>query len=384
MFERSRHYRFPWRSAQRFRLLIDGDQFFTAMLESIDSAERFIYLEMYLFESGKVARRFIDALLAASARGVRVYLLLDDYGSSGLEKSDRLRLEDGKISLCFYNPLHYGRLRRNLFRDHRKLLLIDGKMAYTGGAGITDEFDCHDAAQSCWHEAMISVHGSCASDWQSLFEDSWKRYADTLDNPHYNFTAMEEATAQAGRVVESRSITNSEVIRSFIKQIRGAKKEIRLASAYFVPSRKIRRELCRRAARGVDVRLLLPGPLSDHPWVRHMGRRYYDSLLRRGVRIYEYQPRFMHMKILLCDQWVSIGSSNIDRWNFRWNLEANQEVEDSDFAASVQQLFAKDLGDSVEIELDEWRKRPLWVRLNMWYWSKVVRVLTWFSFNRKG
>jgi phosphatidylserine/phosphatidylglycerophosphate/cardiolipin synthase-like enzyme len=174
------------------------------------------------------------------------------------------------------------------------------------------------------------------------------------------------------------------VIRSFVKYIRGANKDIRLASAYFVPSRKIRRALCRRAAQGVDVRLLLPGPHSDHPWVRHMGRRYYDKLLRRGVRIFEYQPRFMHMKVLLCDDWVSIGSSNIDRWNFRWNLEANQEVKDSEFALAVQQLFEKDFADSVEIDIEEWRQRPLWVRLNIWYWSIVVSILSWFSFNRKS
>jgi len=383
MFKRSRHYRFPWRSGQSFQLLIDGERFFTAMLDSIADARQFIYLEMYLFESGKMANRFIDALLAASDRGVKVFLLLDDYGSSGLQKSDRLRLADGNILLCLYNPLHYGRWRRNLFRDHRKLLLVDGVIAYTGGAGITDEFDRDSSAKLYWHEAMISVRGSCACDWQSLFEDNWNRNAETLTMPQFNFTD-DGKTGQSGRVVESRTITHSEVIRSFVKHIRAAKKDIRLASAYFVPSRKIRRALCQRAAQGVDVRLLLPGPYSDHPWVRHMGRRYYDKLLRMGVRIYEYQPRFMHMKVLLCDDFVSIGSSNIDRWNFRWNLEANQEVKDSGFALTVQQLFEKDFTDSVEIDLEEWRQRPLWVRLNIWYWSIVVSILSWFSFNRKS
>jgi phosphatidylserine/phosphatidylglycerophosphate/cardiolipin synthase-like enzyme len=383
MFERSRHYRFPWRSGQSFQLLIDGERFFTAMLDSIDGARQFIYLEMYLFESGKIASRFIDALLAASERGVRIYLLLDDYGSRGLGRSDRLRLAGGNIALSLYNPLHYGRWRRNLFRDHRKLLLVDGNIAYTGGAGITDEFDRGSSAQLYWHEAMISVRGSCVCDWQTMFEDNWNRTAEALKMPQFNF-ADDGKAGQSGRVVESRAITHSEVIRSFVKYIRGANKDIRLASAYFVPSRKIRRALCRRAARGVDVRLLLPGPHSDHPWVRHMGRRYYDKLLRRGVRIFEYQPRFMHMKVLLCDDWVSIGSSNIDRWNFRWNLEANQEVKDSDFALTVQQLFEKDFADSVEIDLEEWRQRPLWVRLNIWYWSIVVSILSWFSFNRKS
>ena len=191
-----------------------------------------------------------------------------------------------------------------------------------------------------------------------------------------------ELLGQLGKVSESRTMTRSDVIRSFIKQIRSARADAYVASAYFVPSRKIRRELCRCAKRGVNVRLLLPGPYSDHAWVRHMGRRYYDKLLHAGVRIYEYQPRFMHMKVLLCDDWASVGSSNLDRWNFRWNLEANQEVFDHVFAMSVRRLFEKDFADSLEIKHHEWRRRSLWVRLKVWGWSYVARFLSWLSFNR--
>ncbi|NOY67158.1 MAG: phosphatidylserine/phosphatidylglycerophosphate/cardiolipin synthase family protein [Gammaproteobacteria bacterium] len=377
------HYRFPWRENESFQLLVDGDRFFVEMLDAIEQSKEFIYFEMYLFESGVVADRFIDAMLQAGKRGVRVYLLLDDYGSLGLEYNDRARLQAGGISLCFYNPLHYGRLRRNLFRDHRKLLLVDGRLAYTGGAGITDSFDRLSHPKHFWHEAMVKIVGPCVSDWQVLFEESWSRWTDAIYYPPYNHAA-EIDSPQLGRVAESRSFTHSEVIRSFVRQIRNARNHVWMATAYFVPSRKMCRALCKKSMEGVDVRLLLPGPHSDHPWARHMGRHYYDKLLRSGVRIFEYQPRFLHLKILLCDDWVSIGSSNVDRWNFRWNLEANQEVDNAVFANVVHEQFEHDFPDCNEISIGEWSKRSWWVRMTVAYWVWVMRLLTWISFNRKN
>jgi phosphatidylserine/phosphatidylglycerophosphate/cardiolipin synthase-like enzyme len=362
--------------------LIDGDEFFDEMLNSIHSAESFIYLEMYLVQSGHIANKFIDALITARNRGVIVKLLLDDYGARGFKRSDRNSLQAHNITICFYNPLRYGRLRKNLFRDHRKLLLVDGVIAYTGGAGITDDFDRNCNPQSYWHEAMIKISGDCVLDWKTLFEANWHRCSGELLQTPVDATDG-ALPGQLGRVVEGRSITRSEVIRSFVTRIRGADKHIWLASAYFVPSRKIRGALLRQAADGVDVRLLLPGPIIDHPWARHMGRRYYDRLLSHGVRIFEYQPRFTHMKILLCDHWVSIGSSNFDRWNFKWSLEANQEVDDREFALIVQRQFEKDFSDCREIVLQDWLKRSWWTRLKIKYWAAVVSILSWLSFNTK-
>jgi len=362
---------------------VDDQAFFDNMLNSIGTATDFIYLEMYLFESGEVSNRFIDAFVAATERNVSVYILLDDYGCQGLEQKDRQRLTDAGVQLCFYNPVHYGRLRRSLFRDHRKLLLIDGLVAYTGGVGITDEFDSVSHPRHYWHDAMVKVTGTCAGDWQALFEDSWGYWGEAMSRPVNKAGAPAQAE-QRGRVVEGHSVTHSEVIRSFIHRIRNADRRVWLATAYFVPSRKFRSALRRQAEAGVDVRLLLPGPHSDHPWTRHMGRHFYDNLLRSGVRIFEYQPRFLHMKILLCDDWVSIGSSNVDRWNFRWNLEANQEIDDAGFATLVEQQFNEDFSDCDEILAGEWKHRSWWQRIVIWYWAQVVRFLSWMSYNRKG
>lgn len=380
--KRINHYQFPWRSRQAFQFLVDGKQFYQSMLDSIADANSFIYLEMYLFESGSVANRFIDAFSAASRRGVKIYLLLDAFGSQGLSSHDRMRLKANHIALEFYNPFNSLRLKHNLFRDHRKLLLVDGLVAFTGGAGLTDEFDEVLHLQLYWHDAMIRIQGHCVADWQTLFEKNWRYSGGLLEYPRCSYTDSIEYLSH-GRVLENRFMLRSEVIRSFIKQARTATDYIWVATAYFVPSRKIRRMLCRMSRQGVDVRLLLPGSVSDHSWVRHIGRRYYDRLLRHGVRIFEYQPRFMHMKILLSDQWVSMGSSNIDRWNFKWNLEANQEVRDAAFADIVRRQFEHDFSDSHEIIYKQWSQRPLWVRLNIGMWSIVVRVVSWLNFNRK-
>lgn len=376
-------YQFPWRQHQAFHLLVDGERFFTAMLDSIDSAVSFIYLEMYLFESGRIADQYIDAFESAGRRGVKVFLLLDAFGSQRLAQRDRDRLRAKNITLSFYNPLKTRRWQHNLFRDHRKLLLVDGTVAFTGGAGLVDEFDARHFAEQYWHDAMVRIEGTCVGDWQTLFEMNWRRTTDdVLESPRPPADKAISASAH-GRVLESRSIVHSEVISSFVKQIRVANEYLWVASAYFVPSRKIRRLLCKRARAGVDVRVLLPGPHSDHPWTRHVSRRYYARLLRHGVRIYEYQPRFMHMKIQLSEGWVSIGSSNIDRWNFRWNLEANQEIRDVDFANVVRQQFERDFLQSHELDAVQWNRRPFRIRFKIWGWSYVVRLLSWFSFNRK-
>lgn len=376
-----RKYRFDWHDNNRFELLIDGNHFMPRMLDAIRGAQNYILFEMYLIESGVVATRFIDALLAARARGVAVYVLIDAYGSLGLSQSDRERLRGG-TQLALYNPLNLRRLRRNLFRNHRKLLTVDGNVAFTGGTGITDDFDPTVKPDSHWHEVMLEIRGPNVRDWEDLFASTWQRWNDApVQLPER--AAPAPAGDQAGRVTSSRSPVQSEIIRSLLKQARTAEQRVWLSTAYFAPSRKLRRALRRAAKRGVDVRLLLPGPLTDHAWIRSIGCRYYTQLLRSGVRIFEYQPHFLHAKTMLCDQWLSIGSSNADRWNMHWNLDANQEIRGSEIVQRVQDLFERDFGRSHEFSYQEWRCRPVHRKLREWFWGHVARLLTWFSLMKK-
>jgi phosphatidylserine/phosphatidylglycerophosphate/cardiolipin synthase-like enzyme len=174
-----------------------------------------------------------------------------------------------------------------------------------------------------------------------------------------------------GRVTVTSALARQEIKRSLYSRARHAQQRLWIATAYFVPSRKLRRVLADADRRGVDVRLLLPGAYTDHPGVRHAGRRFYEGLLQAGVRIFEYQPRFLHAKTVLCDDWVSIGSSNLDRWNLRWNLEANQEVDDATFAQAVQSMFEEDFRQSVECRYEDWRRRPWYARWRERWWGRV-------------
>lgn len=363
------HYRFPWRDNNRFRLLNDGDVFIPAMLDAINQAEHQILIEMYLIESGKTADQFINALIKKSEQGVKVFILLDDYGARSLHKQDREILTRSNVQLTFFNPLRYGKFRRNLFRDHRKLLIVDDHIAFTGGTGITDDFNTAYKKFSSWHEIMVEIQGPVITDWQTLFFENWNRWAQFKTD--YSIANIIDVGTQSGRVTSTGGTTRVEIKRSFLKRIRHAERRVWMATAYFVPSWKLIRALKQSARNGTDVRLLLPGPHTDHPAIRHAGRRYYSRLLRHGVRIYEYQPRFLHAKVLLCDQWVSIGSSNIDRWNLRWNLEANQEVDDQSFAQDITQLFEKDFAQSREYTYDTWIHRAWYKRWLEWFWGKI-------------
>ncbi len=362
-------FNFGWREGNHFELLVDGAKFFPAMLYAIKVSRQFVLIEMYLFESGALATRFIDELMEAVRRGVQIHLLLDDYGAMRLSKKDRTRLLNGGVQLAFYNPLRYGEFH-NLFRDHRKLLISDYQTAFVGGTGITDEFDYEAIGERAWHEVMLQVVGPAVLDWCEVFKKTWDQWGEQPLQlpPARDYPA---AGSQAGHVVVSGRFGSSEIQRSFVKRIHTAERRVWMATAYFVPSWKLRRALRYAARHNVDVRLLLPGPYTDHPGVRHAGRRFYGRLLRAGVRIFEYQPRFLHAKVLLCDNWVSIGSSNVDRWNLRWNLEGNQEVEDSQLAEQVHDLFQEDFLQSEEYIYEQWAKRPWYARLQERFWGSV-------------
>lgn len=363
-------YRFPWREGNRCDLLIDGEAFFPRMLAAIDGAQAFVWFEIYLVESGVVATRFIDALLRARTRGVAVKLLLDAYGAYGLRRRDRQRLVDAGVDLQFYNQLHYGKLLHNMFRDHRKLLIVDGEIAFVGGAGLADVFDPERNPRR-WRETMLAIQGPVLADWQSLFLDIWNYHAPrTLAAPG-PVHAVVYRDGTTGRVTATSGVLVQEIVRSLIGRVRAAERRVWISTAYFIPSRKLRRALRHAAKRGVDVRLLLPGPYTDHPAVRHAGRRFYLRLLHSGVRIYEFQPRFLHSKVLLCDDWASIGSSNLDRWNLHWNLEANQEVDDRDFAEQVRAMFERDFAHSTLCDYRLLLRQPWSARLWQAFWGRV-------------
>lgn len=381
--KQKRKYSFDWRDGNRFALLVDAGRYFPAMLGAIESAKVFIFLEIYLFESGSVANRFIDALLLAARRGVSVKILCDDFGTRGLSHYDRQRICESGIGLEFYNPIRFGKHLRNIFRDHRKILVVDGETAYVGGTGLTDDFDPPDNKKMGWHDMMLEIKGPVLTDWCFLFAAVWQRGSNVplLVNV---FSPQMQQEDMTGRVTGANGLLKQDVKKSFMSQVGSARNRVWMATAYFVPSWRIRRRLRQAARRGADVRLLLPGPHTDHPAVRRAGQRFYSRLLRRGVRIFEYQPRVLHAKAILCDNWVSIGSSNLDRWSMRWNLEANQEINDAGFAEVLAVQFAADFADSNELDYQQWSRRPRHVRLSEWFWGIIDLWLSRLGHDKPG
>ncbi|HEX8596053.1 MAG TPA: phosphatidylserine/phosphatidylglycerophosphate/cardiolipin synthase family protein [Pseudomonas sp.] len=372
---------FPWRKDNQFKLLIDGPAFFPRMIAAIDGAQQQVELELYLVEAGACAEAVVRALVDAAQRGVIVRCLFDDFGAQAFTLKLRKRLTDAGVILRFYNRIHWRRGVRNLYRDHRKLLLVDKALAVVGGTGVTDEFWDPTADVSEWHEVMVEISGPLVIDWQALFDRQFHANPRrTAWRPAENFglprlPQVPVSGDALGRVAYADARQHRDILQSLVRALNSGHKRIWLATPYFLPTWKIRRSLRKAAERGIDVRLLLTGPRTDHPSVRYAGHRYYPRLLRAGVKIFEYQPCFLHLKMVLIDDWVSIGSCNFDHWNLHFNLEANLEALDCGLTADVVASFEKDFAVSTQITLDDWKSRPLWSRIKQRIWGWVDRLV---------
>jgi len=373
---------FPWQNGNHYQLLLDGNCFFPTILSALADAKRFIIIELYLVKSGVVTNQFIAALLQAAQRNIQIFILLDDYGAMALREDDRNKLKHKHIQIIYYNPLSSHNILQNIYRvlwhkrgydlhrDHRKLILVDDTVAFIGGLGLTDQFDPPQAPEKRWRENVVKIEGPIIADWYHLFKQSWDQFAATpLSLP----IPCPPASSHSGyaRVAYSRGKGLNQIKRELLKRTANAEHRIWLCTAYFIPSWRFRLRLRHAARNGVDVRLLLPGPHTDHASIRHAGHRHYYRLLCSGVRIFEYQPRVLHAKTLVCDNWVSLGSNNFDQWGLTWNQEANLEVEDQAFTETVEQMFTQDFDQSREITLEEWHQRTGYQRLIEHLWGRV-------------
>lgn len=370
---------YPWRDGNHFELLIDGPVFFPRLLQAIDGAVSRVDLELYLVNSGVCASALLEALVAAAGRGVKVCCLLDGFGAQGLLPVDRQRLLLAGVSLRWYNPVSWLGGWRNLYRDHRKLLLVDGTLAYVGGAGVTDDFWNPVTGSCAWHEVMVEQRGPLVRDWQTLFDLQWLASAapkawTTLSAPSLQqLPAIPRGGDGWGRVAYASAREHRDILQSLLRSLKGARHRIWLATPYFLPTWKVRRALRKAASRGVEVRLLLTGQHTDNQPVRYAGQGYYPALLRAGVRIFEYQPRFTHLKMVLVDEWVSVGSCNFDYWNLRFNLDANLEARDAALTASVADSFRADFAQSHEVTFRQWKALPFSERFQRRLWGWLNR-----------
>ncbi len=365
-----KNQQFPWRQENAFELMKNGSVFYPKMLQAISQAKSLILLETYFVESGEVTSQFIMALISAANRGVEIFVLFDAMGSRNLSDNDIKLLEDNNINLCFYHPLRFKFLLDNFYRDHRKLLLVDDNLAFVGGAGLSDRF----IGEAYWRDNMVKIRGAVVFDWHKLFLNNWQKHTKSRI-PKNTIRPKNTLFKSLGHVAYSRGYFLNDIKKNLIKNINTSQSRVWLASAYFVPSLKLRRALYRAACKNIDVKLLVPGIKTDNLMSRYIGQGYYNKLLKKGVKIFEYNHHFIHSKVVLVDQWVTIGSSNLDRWSAKWNLEANQEVRDKEFSNHICNMFLTDFKNTTEITFSDWKKRSLTSRLKVFFWKYMARII---------
>jgi cardiolipin synthase len=351
----------PIVGTNRFDVLVNGDEIFPSMLAAIRSARSTISFESYIYWSGAVGKAFADALAERARTGVRVHLLLDWIGSNKIDPQQLALMERAGVEVRrFHEPRWYHLARMNN-RTHRKLLIVDGRIGFTGGVGIADEWSGHAQDPSHWRDTHFRAEGPVVAQMQAVFMDNWvKVTGNVLHGPGY-FPAVDAAGTSRGQVFSSSPEGGSESMRlMYLLAITAAARSIDLSSAYFVPDDLTLRTLVAAARRGVRVRIITPGEHMDAETVRRASRATWGDLLQAGVAIYEYQPTMYHCKVMIVDGlWVSVGSTNFDNRSFSLNDEANLNILDSDFARRQVEIFEQDIARSREITLAQWQQRPL-------------------------
>ena len=342
----------------------NGDEIFPAMLAAIRGAQRSICLETYIYWSGDIGRQFTDALADRARAGVKVHVLIDWIGSRKIDSDliEQMRAAGAEVEK--YNPAVWYNLARINHRDHRKLLVVDGRVGLTGGAGMADIWKGNADAPDHWRDMMFQLEGPAVAQMQAAFMDNWvKTSSRVLDGPDY-FPELPAAGDHRAQVFFSSPRDGTESVRlMYLLSIAAAHQSIRLSASYFVPGHLTTEELVDACARGVKVEIIGPGARTDLPIVRHASRAKWGPLLEAGVKIYEYQPTMYHCKMMIVDdRWVSVGSANFDNRSFRLNDEANLNILSAGFAAEQARVFEADKRKAHEVTCEEWRQRSLWKR----------------------
>jgi cardiolipin synthase A/B len=341
--------------------LVNGDEIFPAMLEAIRGAQRTIVFETFIYWSGEIAREMTEALGERARAGVRVHVLLDWLGSKKMDESLLERMRDAGVQVERYHPVRWYNLDRLNNRTHRKLLVVDGRIGFTGGVGIADEWLGHAEDHCHWRDNHYRVEGPVVAHMQAAFTDNWmKTHSQVLHGEDY-FPALEEAGACEAQMFRSSRSEGSESARLlFLFSMAAAQRTLYIGSAYFVPDDLAVETLIEARRRGVQVEILVPGRHIDTEVTRKASRSRWGKLLEAGIEIWEYQPTMFHCKLLVADEcWVSVGSTNFDNRSFRLNDEANLNILDRSFAQRQIELFRKDKERARRITLEEWRSRPL-------------------------
>lgn len=341
--------------------LQNGDQIFPAMLDAIRGAQESITFETYIYWSGDIGRQFSEALCERAQAGVKVHVLLDWLGTGKIDGKFLADMKAAGVELERYHPLRWYNLSRLNNRTHRKLLVVDGRIGFTGGVGIADAWSGNADTKERWRDSHYRIEGPAVAQMQAAFGDNWiKTRAQVLFGSAY-FPELAQVGRSRAQVFKSSRDEGSESVRlMYLLSIASATKSIRLQAAYFVPDDLAIETLVTARKRGVTIEIIVPGPHTDSEIVQGASRSRWTALLDAGVLIYEYQPSLYHCKVIIVDDiWVSVGSTNFDNRSFRLNDEANLNIYDAVFAAEQTATFESDKSVSRLMTRTEFKNRSV-------------------------
>ena len=345
--------------------LQNGDEIFPAMLKSIRAAKKTITFETYIYWSGDIGKELAEALAERAKAGVKVAVLLDWVGSLKMEAELIDLMKDAGAQVERYRPLHWYNLGRMNNRTHRKLLVVDGRIAFTGGVGVAEQWTGNAQDPDHWRDMHFQLEGPAVAQFQAAFNDNWIKATGEVLNGEGYFPPLQRVGDMDAHLFISSPAGGSESMHlMYLMGIAAAEHSIDLQASYFVPDELIHKALIAARQRGVTVRILVPGEHIDSDTVRLASKAEWGPLLQAGVEIYEYLPTMMHNKLLIIDkEMVSVGSTNFDVRSFRLNDEASLNVYDHAFAEKMTRVFNDDLKHTKRYTYEVWEKRPLTEKL---------------------
>lgn len=354
--------------------LVNGNEIFPAMLDAIRFAKVSITLETFVYWRGQIGKEFTDALAERARAGVKVHVMIDPVGSDKIDHGYISKMKEAGVQVDLYHPLRWydlGSLAKLNNRTHRKLLIIDGRIGFTGGVGIADEWGGNADSKDHWRDTHYRLEGPAVAQLQAAFVDHWmESNGGVLHSADY-FPALPDAGSLKCQVFKSSPEGGSESMElMYLLAIAASRKNIRISTPYFVPDDTAIWHLVQAKKRGVRVQIIVPNENIDLEFVRRASHARWGALLKAGVEFYEYQPTMYHTKLMVVDGiWTSIGSANFDNRSFKLNSEANLNVLDRDFAAEQTRIWEEDLAHSKQITYAHWKHRPWYKELIEGIWS---------------
>jgi len=353
-------------------LLKNGDEIFPAMTREIRAAKRSVNLEIYIFQPDEAGRQFADAMIDAAKRGVQVRFLIDSWGSKlgDLEQP----LKNAGVNVRKYRPVRLFSIYKVGKRTHRKILVIDGRIAYTGGVGLSKQWLGDARNKREWRDTQVRVEGPVVAQMQSIFSEDWTYTTGEILAGDQFYPKLENDGGVLSQAIKaSRGDASSLAKMMYYVAIQSAARSIHIANAYFLPDKQVREALVKAVARGVDVQIMVPGRHIDLPMVRFASWGHSGDMLQVGVKIYEYRHRMIHNKTMVVDGLYStIGSINFDARSMNRNAEESLALLDRGFAAKMEAMFQEDKENCKEITYRDWKKRGFGKRLAevvFWIWE---------------